>query len=201
MGSCHPFFLWSQEPCQAGCWCPFLLCRCGGGRCAGPFVAQCCQSWSVAQLSRNLTAVPKIPGSNPGIVKFLVCHPLGMPNLGERLGFHLVHKKCSPQTYKRGGGGVWVGPKLGGCCPNYPPLLQNDAWAEGQGVKRRKTDAASGSDSAPSDPDSEVDTTGVLSDVSGPSSDSSSSSDSSGSSSSSEENDFGESSSGESNSD
>ena len=83
------------------------------------FVAQCCQSWLVAQLSRNLTAIPKIPGSNPGVVKFLVCHPLGMPNPGERLGFNLVHKKCSPQNYKRGGGlggskVGWVGPKLGG---------------------------------------------------------------------------------------
>ena len=94
----------------------------------GPFVAQCCQSWLVAQLSRNLTAIPKIPGSNPGVAKFLVCHPLGMPKPRERLGFNLVHKRCSPQNYKRGGG-VWLGQKLGGwvqswvggSCPKYPP--------------------------------------------------------------------------------
>ena len=58
--------------------------------------------------------------------KVLVCHPLGLPNLGERLGFNLVHKKCSPQIYKRGG--VWVSQKSGGwvqswvdgSCPKYP---------------------------------------------------------------------------------
>ena len=74
-----------------------------------------------------MTAVPVFPSSNSGIVKFLVCHPLGLPNLGERLGFNFVHKKCSPQIYKRGGG-VWVGQKsggwvqswVGGSCPKYP---------------------------------------------------------------------------------
>ena len=45
--------------------------------------------------------------------QFLVCHPLGLPNPGERLGFNLVHKKCSPQIYKRGGW-VCVGQKSGG---------------------------------------------------------------------------------------
>ena len=49
--------------------------------------------------------------------------------------------------------------------------------------------------------DSQPDTNGVLYDVSGPSSDSSSTSDSSGCSANSEEDDIGESSSGESNSD
>ena len=102
--------------------------------------AQCCQSWLVAQLSRNLIAIPKIPGSNPGVVKFLVCHPLGMPNPGERLGFNLVHKKCSPQNYKRGGGMGgskvgWVGPKLGGWVlskipppPSYKRSLRPNAF-------------------------------------------------------------------------
>ena len=28
--SCHRFFLCSQEPCLAVCWCPFPLCRCAG---------------------------------------------------------------------------------------------------------------------------------------------------------------------------
>ena len=47
---------------------------------------------------------------------FLLCvspFGAGMPNPGERLGFNLVCKKCSPQNYKRGGG-VWVGQKSGG---------------------------------------------------------------------------------------
>ena len=54
-----------------------------------------------------------------------------MPNPGGRLGFNLVHKKCSPQNYKRGGGlggskVGWVGPKLGGWVLSKipPPLLQ-----------------------------------------------------------------------------
>ena len=75
-------------------------------------------------------------------MKFLVCHPLGMPNPGERLGFNLVHKNCSPQNYKRWGG-VWVGQKLGGwvqswvggSCPKYhPPPLVNEAWKCGRGL-------------------------------------------------------------------
>ena len=64
-----------------------------------------------------------------------MCHPLGMPNPGERLGFNLVHKKCSPQNYKRGGGlggskVGWVGPKLGGWVFSKipPPPLINEAW-------------------------------------------------------------------------
>ena len=59
----------------------------------------------------------------------------GMPNPGERLGFNLVCKKCSPQNYK-GGGGLggskvgWVGPKLGGWVLSKipPPPLINEAW-------------------------------------------------------------------------
>ena len=52
-----------------------------------------------------------------------------MPKPGERLGFNLVHKKCSPQNYKRGG--VWVGPKLDGWVLSKipPPPLINEAWA------------------------------------------------------------------------
>ena len=53
----------------------------------------------------------------------------GMPNPGERLGFNLVCKKCSPQNYK-GGGGVWVGQKSGGWVlskvpppPWFPPFF------------------------------------------------------------------------------
>ena len=54
------------------------------------------------------------------MIFFLLCASpfgAGMPNPGERLGFNLVCKKCSPQNYKRGGGqksGGWV-------CPKYPP--------------------------------------------------------------------------------
>ena len=76
---------------------------------------------------------------------------------------------------------------------------------KGQGVKRWKIDAASGSDPAPSDPELEPevepDTDGMFSVVSAPSGASSCSSNSSSFSSSSEEDDNGESSSGESNSD
>ena len=113
----------------------------------------CCtklSSWFVPQLSRYFTAIPMLLGSNPGNVKFLVCHPLGLPNPGERLGFNLVHKKCSPQIYKRGGGlggskVGWVGPKLGGwvLSKTPPPLLQTmpashnceilRGWSWGQG--------------------------------------------------------------------
>ena len=101
----------------------------------GPFVAQSHQSWFTAQLSRYLTAVPMTTGSNPGNVKFLVCHPLGLPNPGERLGFNLVHKKCSPQIYKRGGGSGWVKSRVGGSKVGWVGLVQNtptplttDAW-------------------------------------------------------------------------
>ena len=113
----------------------------------GPFGVQNYQSWFVAQLSRYMTAVPVIPGSNSGIVQFLVCHPLGLPNTGERLGFNLVHKKCSPQIYKRGGGfgggqklGGWVQSWVGGFCPKYPPpsykrsLVPNDGCWHASGV-------------------------------------------------------------------
>ena len=51
---------------------------------------------------------------------FLLCASpfgAGMPNPGERLGFNLVCKKCSPQIYKRGGGEI----RVGGSCPKYPP--------------------------------------------------------------------------------
>ena len=51
---------------------------------------------------------------------FLLCASpfgAGMPNPGERLGFNLVCKKCSPQNYKRGGGKI----RVGGSCPKYPP--------------------------------------------------------------------------------
>ena len=64
-----------------------------------------------------------------------MCHPLGLPNLGERLGFNLVHKKCSPQIYKRGGGSGWVKSRVGGSkvgwvglVQNTPTPVTNDAW-------------------------------------------------------------------------
>ena len=53
-------------------------------------------------------------------------------------GFNLVCKKCSPQIYK-GGGGFWVGPKLGGWVLSKipPPPLTNEAWwVVGRGPKR-----------------------------------------------------------------
>ena len=60
-----------------------------------------------------------------------MCHPLGMSDPGERLGFNLVHKKCSSQNYKRGGGSGWVQSWVGGSCPKYPPPpLINEAWQE-----------------------------------------------------------------------
>ena len=55
----------------------------------------------------------------------------GMPNPGERLGFNLVCKKCSPQNYKRGGGqksGGWVlskippPPQISPFSPVFPPF-------------------------------------------------------------------------------
>ena len=63
-----------------------------------------------------------------------MCHPLGMSDPGERLGFNLVHKK-SPHRIIRGGGGLggskvgWVGPKLGGWVLSKipPPPLINEA--------------------------------------------------------------------------
>ena len=61
-----------------------------------------------------------IPGSNPFNAQFLVCHPSGLPNPGEPLGFNLVHKKCSPQICKRGGWSWWVQSWVGGSCPKYP---------------------------------------------------------------------------------
>ena len=61
------------------------------------------------------------------MIFFLLCASpfgAGMPNPGERLGFNLVCKKCSPQNYKRGGGGK---SQVGGFCPNKknnpPPIF------------------------------------------------------------------------------
>ena len=54
-----------------------------------------------------------------------MCHPLGMPNPGERLGFNLVHKKCSPQNCKRGGGSGWVKSWVGGSKVGWVGLVQN----------------------------------------------------------------------------
>ena len=56
------------------------------------------------------------------MIFFLLCASpfgVGMPNPGERLGFNLVCKKCSPQNYKRGGGKI----RVGGSCPKYPPQI------------------------------------------------------------------------------
>ena len=41
----------------------------------------------------------------------------GMPNPGERFGFNLTYKKCSPQNYKRRGGAGWVQRQVGRACP------------------------------------------------------------------------------------
>ena len=48
----------------------------------------------------------------------------GMPNPGERLGFNLVCKKCSPQNYKGGGSG-WVKSRVGGSKVGWVGLVQN----------------------------------------------------------------------------
>ena len=48
----------------------------------------------------------------------------GMPNPGERLGFNLVCKKCSPQNYKGGGSG-WVQSRVGGSKVGWVGLVQN----------------------------------------------------------------------------
>ena len=85
---------------------------------------------------KKLNCNSKDPLFEPWYCEVLVCHPLGMPNLGERLGFNLVHKKCSPQNYKRGGGSRCVKSRVGGSkvgwvglVQNSPPPLTNEAWS------------------------------------------------------------------------
>ena len=58
--------------------------------------------------------------SSPAIFFLLCVSPFGAetPKPGERLGFNLVCKKCSPQNCKRGGG---CKSRVGGSCPKYPP--------------------------------------------------------------------------------
>ena len=53
----------------------------------GPFVAQRCQNWMVAQLSRYLTPFSKLYGSIPRPVKFL---PVSSSLLFHRFSFFLV---------------------------------------------------------------------------------------------------------------
>ena len=64
------------------------------------------------------------------MIFFLLCASpfgAGMPNPGERLGFNLVCKKCSPQNSKRGGGqnsGGWVLSKIRPPdFPRFPPVF------------------------------------------------------------------------------
>ena len=56
-----------------------------------------------------------------------------MPNPAERPACNLVHKKCSPQNYKRGG--VWVGQKWGGWVSSKtpPPSYKRSLTGTGTG--------------------------------------------------------------------
>ena len=205
LGSCHPFFLWSQEPCLTVCWCPFLLCRCAGtmpkslcgcgvsvgsseqakrehlksakhkqwvqgtnrqrplnfpkltpvqpteasaassSSCSSNSSAQsnkCSTEWQFCTEQQSCTECKFCTEQQPArqhpcvpcilMIFFLLCVSLfgaGMPNPGERLGFNLIYKNCTPQNYKsEGGGGVWVGQKSGGWVQSWrggskiPPL-------------------------------------------------------------------------------
>ena len=68
------------------------------------------------------------------MIFFLLCvspFGAGMPNPGERLGFNLICKKCSPQNYKQGRGqksGRWVlskipPPQISLVFPRFSPVF------------------------------------------------------------------------------